>query len=174
MRQVLIGWTAAHQAVFGNPPVCLRMFCDANASLACPDKDGLTPGHLAAQWGNVRCVSVLRHAGVSFGLRDNQGCKPKDVAVLYKQKSAVDFLVSLETMPGADVSRRQFNHSQLGSARVCRNCYMACVPGKLCSRCKPVAYCGRACQAEHGQLGFQKRACVQRVSLDTISVSRSY
>ena len=121
MRQVLIGWTAAHQAVFGNDPVCLRMFCDANASLACPDKDGLTPGHLAAQWGNVQCVSVLRHAGVLFGLPDNQGCKPKDVAVLYKQKSAVDFLV---------------------------------------------AYCGRACQAKHGLLGFQMRACVQRATCD--------
>ena len=77
MRQVLIGWTAAHQAVFGNHPVCLRLLSEANASLALPDKDGLTPGHVAAQWGNVQCLSVLRDAGVSLVLRDNLGCTPK-------------------------------------------------------------------------------------------------
>ena len=153
------GHTSAHHAAAGGHVNCLALLRDAKVNLGVKDKTDQTPAHYAAHGGNVDCLALLRDANVSLKEKAKDGSTPLDLARREGHTAAVAFLEEHFSRPehAAPVKTKKV---VTAAPRECANCAISDIPLQSCSRCKLVAYCGKACQAQHWKQGGHKRFCV--------------
>ena len=72
------------------------------ADPAARTRSGLTPVHIAAESGNVRCLKALLSYDAPIDVEDNSGVRPLEVAQIYGHESFVEFLTSTMNLMAED------------------------------------------------------------------------
>ena len=141
---------------------CLALLRDAKVNLEAKTYDGATPAHYAAHKGHVECLALLRDAKVNLEAKEIKGTTPLYLAIAAGHTAAVAFLEDhiSHPKPAAAITVTKIKKDTTIAPRECANCAISDIILQSCSRCKLVAYCGKACQTQHWKQGGHKHFCV--------------
>lgn len=111
----LSGWTTLHQCVhYAKNNTLLDLLLKQGVKVNAKDRDGSTPLHLAARYGDIEQMKALTLAGAEINEKDHDGVTPLYKSILFLQWDATWNLLQWgATLEDSVMSKRLMSLSQL-------------------------------------------------------------
>jgi len=85
-------YSALHLAAWNDDGGMIKRLLEVGAEISAQDKNGLTPLHWAARYGNIEAIRVLISSGADVDIRDHEGWPPIQLAEIHGQIDAMGIL----------------------------------------------------------------------------------